>query len=374
MTFAPFQYAKVAGESCDGEVAYTLFATRSPTGKPQAPPSPGSIDPERLFELARLNKVIPILPTHPQDLPEGCGELASRIALVRLRTLALNRRGLLEGMRVSGLLRDAGIEHCHLKGPPQQIALYGTYARKPSADIDILVRPKDRKDAITLLRKAGFEKTERNLSFWWTHFLEEIHLTRPDHEAVLDLHHGLGQAGLPRPLTPDRFIDRRVEIEAEGTIVETPCAVDCCLLGAITIAKAFRAHEPMLAAVLDLRAALHALDPCQLRALPDTARKAGLEKTLALSLRILDAVHAGSLPRPIAPPRTPFSGLGVEDLRRMAITPWVPGLPWPRQRIILFELCGEDYLGFGRESLRLILSNLFRSILTMAPARKRKTR
>ncbi|KEO59890.1 nucleotidyltransferase family protein [Thioclava indica] len=375
MPFSPEEFEKVRGHSCDTELNYILLAASSifePVNLREHAPRFETLDPVRLFELARLNKMLNFLPANVADLPRVCAALAPAINEMRLRTLALNRRGLLAGAEISTALNKAGIAHLHFKGPLQQVALYGTYLQKPSSDVDILVPRSQRSHAAQCVVDAGYVQLDSAHAIWWAHFLDEMHFINHKTGVVIDLHHGVQQPGLPRPLDLPGLFDRRSEMIYEDLAFETPCPVDRSLLAAISISKAMLSHEPALSLIVDLRATLTQLREADLADLLIAARNNGLEQTLGLAVRALDATFP-DFDRPDLPLPMPLSEIEGPTLRPMIATPWLDALPWPRRRRLLRELCGNAPLRFIQESTRSLMSEVLRKSLEYRTARKRAT-
>ena len=96
MPFAPHQFTHVAGHGCVNELNFLLSAVETslapPSAKPSSPGATGPVDPLRLIELARLNKLINVLPDKAEALPEGCGGLVAQIGQARLLSAMMNQR------------------------------------------------------------------------------------------------------------------------------------------------------------------------------------------------------------------------------------------------------------------------------------------
>lgn len=248
-----------------------------------------ALDPGRLFELARLNKMLGVLPLAPGALPPGCGVLAPRLLQVHLQTVSMNRRAIAVTVEVAQALRD--VRHVVIKGPFQQLAVHGNGARRPSGDIDLFVAPRDRARAGDVLRSLGFRPAEEDRALWWIGFLGEQHFTRAADGAVVDLHHRLQQVGLPGWRRAEAVLDRAEYRSEGGAQVRVPAAVDGCLLLAVTVAKAVLAHEPCGWAVADLAHWLGQLQPAAWQQLWRNAREARQDRTLALALAMVAACH-----------------------------------------------------------------------------------
>ena len=369
---------------------------RAPTTA--APPSPGPapaaagagagapVDPDRLFELARLNKMLGVLPLAPAALPPGCGGLAPRLLQVHLQTVAMNRRAMAVTLEVVEALRP--LRHVVLKGPFQQLAVHGHANRRPSGDIDLYVAPHDRARAAALLEGLGFRPTEADRALWWIRFLGEQHFQRAADGAVVDLHHRLQQVGLPAWQRAGQVLDRAETRMQDGVAVPVPAAIDGCLLLGVQLAKALLAHEPCGWAVAELAHWLVQLTPHDWQGLWQAAAAAGQDRTLALAMALVTACYGplrladGSPAVPaIAAPR------GLPDdpalLRDLVFQPWRrqrsglavaseaadarPGATRRRQMLRMLAQGRPHVLAI--EAARAVLSPLVLNRLTRRPER-----
>lgn len=284
-----------------------------------------AVDPDRLFELARLNKMLGTLPLSPGALPPGCASLAPRLLQVHLQTVSMNGRAMAVTVEVVRALRD--VRHVVLKGPFQQLAVHGNASRRPSGDIDLFVAPRDRVRAGAMLRELGFRPTEEDRALWWIGFLGEQHFARARDGAVVDLHHRLQQVGLPGWHRAEGVLDRAGTWSHDGTAVPVPAAIDGCLLLSVTLAKAMLAHEPCGWAAAELGHWLARLQPQDWRRLWQVARDARQDRTLAMGLALVTACYGpvhladGSRAEPlVSVPR----GLSADAvlLRDLVFQPW----------------------------------------------------
>ena len=118
----------------------------------------GGIDWERLWALAHLHEVAPLL---AQTLPLAAGDLVPAEWLARARrrrhvTLATNARLGEALIAILGGLASAGVPAMPVKGLVVADLLYGSLAARPCADVDILVQPADLPVARSVLRELGF--------------------------------------------------------------------------------------------------------------------------------------------------------------------------------------------------------------------------
>lgn len=372
MPFTADQYIHLNGYSCVPETEFVLGAIEHKLSPQIQPPEISSCDTIRLFELARLNKLLNFMPRSLQSGAADQSSFSKSLDQTRLQTMALNSRGLREASAVTALLNSADIPHMHFKGPLQQIAFYDDPYSKPSGDIDILVAPTDRRKATEVMLSADYTVFDAPLSGWWWRFLGELHLHNPNNGMTVDLHHGLQQAGLPRPLNNNDFLTRRTKVEHNGTTFEVPSPADSAIITAISIAKALRAHEPCLGNVVDMRAAMARLSPHDCKVLRSAVAQSGMEHTLALGMRCVHAVFPKVQERGDLAEITEevFTELSNKHIRQMVITPWLDTIPWPRNRRFILELSGGRIMRTAKEGVRLVLSEGTRKLLGAASQTK----
>ena len=355
MGFSEETIAPVLGDSRP-EIAVLLAAShpgaaavRAGAGRP--------LDPDRLFDIARLNKMLGWLPVSPAALPPGCAPLAPRLLQVRLRTMAMNRRAMAVTAEVAGALAQAGLRHVVLKGPFQQIAVHGDPFRRPSGDIDLFVAPRDRRQAAEVLQTLGFAPLEQDQALWWIPFLGEQHFRRESDGAVIDLHHRLQQAGLPDWRGAAGVLDRAVMLDHGGDAIPVLSPADGCLLMAVTLAKALLAHEPCGWAAAELAHWLARLTPAERARLEEVAGSAGQEHTLALGIALARA--CGDHPALATGAGAVLRGLPADPavLRDLVFQPWQRRAEAPRRRQMLQMLArGRPHvlaLEAGRAALSL---------------------
>lgn len=362
MGFTKETIAPVLGDS-GPEIAVLLAAARPP-GPAPAPVAAGRPpDPDRLFDLARLNKMLGQLPVSPAGLPPGCAPLAPRLLQVRLQTAAMNRRAMAVTAEVARALAGAGLRHVVLKGPFQQIAVHGDPFRRPSGDIDLFVAPRDRRRAAALLGTLGFAAMEQDQALWWIPFLGEQHFHRTADGAVIDLHHRLQQAGLPGWRGAAGVLDRALPQPHGNDAIPVLSAPDGCLLMAVTLAKALLAREPCGWAAAELAQWLARLAPAERQRLDDIAGAAGQRRTLALGIALARACHDHPALAQAGGP--PLRGLPDDPavLRDLVFQPWQRRAEAPRRRQMLRMLAGGRPHVLATEAARAALSLRVRAAL-----------
>jgi putative nucleotidyltransferase-like protein len=119
----------------------------------------GPVDWEPLWELAHLHDVVPLLVASLRSLqgqapiPEVWLARAQR----RLYATLLHNSALADELvRICKALRDAGVAALPVKGVVLAETLYGSLGLRPTADLDVLVPPRDLPAARAVLRSLGY--------------------------------------------------------------------------------------------------------------------------------------------------------------------------------------------------------------------------
>ncbi|CUJ18855.1 hypothetical protein TA5114_03442 [Cognatishimia activa] len=309
-----------------------------------------------IIDAARLNKVSNLISEQSAeqlglDLRPARGHLDK----VKFRTMMLNHSSMVTSFRAHQALAREEIDHVIYKGPFQQAVLYGGPYVKPSADTDLLVSPKDQCRAFSALKQIGFQNKETH-AWWWRRFLHEIHLC-DDAGTMIDLHHGLGQAGLPNVRKTDAILARSEKCEVAGMAVPALDMVDIPIVAAYSIAKAFLSREPCLGTLLDFKVAMQKLDSKSVDALKARAQAHGLCNIIGFATAVSSATFEGKIDAP------GFFGLNPEALASMAVTPWKETLPWPKRRHILRVLSGGNSFHTARDTYWAATAHITRSLL-----------
>ena len=222
-----------------------------------------------------------------------------------LENVAVALWGQHQGRRAAAELRSAGVRVLLLKGPDLQVRLYGTPARYPSGDVDVLVPRSQGRLARLALIENGWRFDPSNGALW--------RLSRAatfEREGFfLDLHWGLHAAHLPG--VAFRRLERALWEGARDGVGEwfEPDDVSLAVyLGVHAAGHAFERPEW----TENARAAAESVGaPAKVRAV---ARSVGVESAVRAALgepktgarvRILDGVWGGvDLPPELARPRS----------------------------------------------------------------------
>ena len=121
---------------------------------PSTPSVPYNIDWQQVHQLANRHRVLPRVWKHAaQVIPaDHAGPLREQAAQHAQNNLGLLARTI----EVVQLLEQQGIESIVLKGPLLAQRLYGDFALRVCADVDLLVAPDRFPDAAQLLAAAGY--------------------------------------------------------------------------------------------------------------------------------------------------------------------------------------------------------------------------
>lgn len=312
--------------------------------------------PEVLIDIARLSKLLFILWQRRDAIARHAPDILPRLDSYRLRTIAMNRRGMLLSSRITRALDRAGIPHVHLKGPLQQLVLFDDPFLKPSGDVDVLVAERHRAIAGRVLAELGYVPSEPQMEPWWVCHLGESHLRSAAGGPVIDLHHHLRQPGAPGLPDAAPLVADATRLAFDGGEAPVLSAPHRCLLAAIGVSKALLAREPCGGHLVEMRAALAALTPDETRVLGREARDRGLAETLAAARHTVARV----LPRAGAPKieaPDPLASVDDELLRTVVLTPWAAPEGALRRRRLLWALCGHNPIRFAAEARRKLASD-----------------
>ncbi|WP_435171501.1 nucleotidyltransferase family protein [Falsirhodobacter sp. 1013] len=315
----------------------------------------GATDPDRLYHLARYNKMLHVVPmdAHPT--------LGPRLLEARIATVGLNGRAIRAGVQISQALTARDVRHVVMKGPWQQVSVHGTGYLRPSGDVDLFVAPQDRVKAAEVIRSLDYRVFEQDQTIWWLRFLGEQHFHRDKDGAVADLHHRLLQVGLPSWRRANDMLTQAVGQGEGADRVPVPNPPTGCLLLAITIAKALLGGEPCGWAVRDLWLWLAKLSAEERRDLGRVAQRAGQTRSLALALQLVHACHG----LPDRPTRSILPGpeRTKDELRSIVYQPWQRPQLAPRRRDLLRALGKGRPVAVAQQGVMSVLSPMVLSVL-----------
>jgi putative nucleotidyltransferase-like protein len=203
----------------------------------------GPVDWDRLWELAHLHDVVPLLAASLRSLqgqaPIPAGWLAR--AQRRLYATLLHNTALADELvRACRALRASGIGALAVKGVVLAETLYDSLGLRPTADLDVLVRPDDLPKARAALRELGFDQRGEAPAEQGHPFHDpRYYRTASAVEVCLELHWALWPAHRFRP-PAESWWDRSVEIQVHGAQVHTLSPEDTLLHLAI-----HRTDEPL---------------------------------------------------------------------------------------------------------------------------------
>lgn len=150
-------------------------------------------------------------------------------------------------IKVGSLLNSAGIRNIAFKGAIQAYSAYGSWDKRRSADIDILVERADFAKAAETLTLNGYPPVFNASSKWWMEHLGESPFKRDDgSDVVVDLHNRIQQPGGPFPSNMDRFFSDS-ELKPFGADELRVFSYEhSILITAICYGKAVRAGTPWI--------------------------------------------------------------------------------------------------------------------------------
>jgi hypothetical protein len=280
----------------------------------------------------------------PEQFPEELlSALTSSYDVIR----GINSRVLSTAHYLDQAFLASEINSVMIKGPLDQLRLYGDLFIRPTADLDILVPDEQFACAGRVLEQNGFAVVEECRSPWWRTFLGEQHyVSLSGRHAVVDLHRRIQMPGCPSPRLRNRFFSGKQKVRVDSkelsTVSDTNSVLVCCM----SMVKSLVHKEPAGHYACDLAAHIlsERIDWNELRR---EAEEQGLLNTTLLTVGIttdffdLPAVleHRGR--------EMPISLLGG-DLARGVLSPSSGHLPRLRGLQILPLLC-DSKRDFVRE-------------------------
>ena len=262
----------------------------------------------RLLGLA--GGVLSALAPHP--------EILRTVAGFRRLTSEMNGASLITLRRLMTVLDEIPARVIVYKGVVLQQELYGTPFARPSSDVDLLTAPGDYALVAAALQKAGYRLDHHTATLWWRWFLAEQQFRAGETTQSLDLHHRLQQPGCPMPRRPDRLLSAATSTPFLGASVLSFRADHALLVAAMSLAKALHHREPAGRYVGDAERLMRRLTPDDWKALHDEAKLLGLDRTLALAIRSVDAIFASV---PAHEMRAILPDVSNDQLRWMLLAP-----------------------------------------------------
>jgi hypothetical protein len=201
--------------------------------------------------------------------------------------------------RAAQALDDAGIPFVALKGTALGALVYERPALRPMSDVDLLVPPAARREAVAALGAAGFRQPDDSEIAFWEDAYYNAPVIDPEDETSVEIHWSIAQEGRHRP-DVDRMIEASRRVEIAGRSCRVLAETD--LLLHQVLHHAYHYFQPHLLWIQDL-ARLHAARPAVEEVLA-RARAWGMRLPLALSVAQVDKVHPGLVdPRLLDLPR-----------------------------------------------------------------------
>jgi hypothetical protein len=252
------------------------------------------------LRLVRMHRLVPharralldsgavIPPAVARELDAGTLAIAAR-ALGRARQLA----------ELVRLLDRAGVRAMPFKGPVLSLVAYGSVGVRDSADLDLVVRPRDLVRAQEAMRAAGYASRsgmslaqERALQRSYGHF-SYAYEGAP---AGVELHWQFAASRYPWSMPPDDVFTRARVIELAGTDIAIPGPTDDLLLQAMHGAR----HQWERLEWLVAFGRLLRNEPLDERTLIERARANGSNRALRVGLRLAQDVLGVPLPSHLA--------------------------------------------------------------------------
>lgn len=174
-------------------------------------------------------------------------EIEGRLRELQQLCFHQNMASVASNVRIARILQTHGIECLSVKGVLRSHEVYGRWDIRSAADIDLLVRHADYRQAGEVLLTNGYWAPVPETSVWWHHYLGEApYLPETANGPIVDLHHKLNQPGTPALQDTDAVFDSssiRNFGEHKLRVIEPRAAL---MLAATSFGKALRQHEPCL--------------------------------------------------------------------------------------------------------------------------------
>lgn len=243
-----------------------------------------------VLNVAQRNAILPLVGRtlcgkFSKQIPEEIRSILEKAQIDHLhRNLFLTSK-LVELVR---LFRSNGIEVLPFKGPLLAVEAYGDPALRQFYDLDMLVKPKQFRDAVSLLTDRGWKPmtsvswlTKRDLNISRK---KDIYFVDPDRKVNLELHWKLSGShfGLPREI--NTLWERLELIELAGTELPSLGFIDqliyLCLHGS-------RHSWERFGWICDIHQLVLSKDRIDWIELFARSRKLGSENVVALGLRLI---------------------------------------------------------------------------------------
>jgi hypothetical protein len=225
----------------------------------------GELDWEKLGWLAERERAAPVLWGQLQAMESLPGELPPQAAhLQRLAMVSEFRMMHLEQRLAESLaaLSGAGIEVMLLKGAALALTVYGSFARRPMVDVDMLVREGDAERARDVLLEVGWVSSEMEEfeGFYRGHHHLPALVDARGLEVQLEIHTGLFFEGNPFDFPVTGLWQRAVPVSVRGRRAYVPSTQDQLLHLCLHFAWSHMMNTGAWRTFRDLRALMDAGD------------------------------------------------------------------------------------------------------------------
>ena len=198
-------------------------------------------------------------------------QIRDRLKNIFLASAARSLRQAAQLGKIEQALAAAGIRCLVLKGLALSRTVYPEPGLRPSADIDILVRPEQMAEADGILLSLGYARKSDNFRLYRELTIEEIYTSADKNRCLVELHWDNHHfRGLPTPEGPDGLFARAVPGPVPGSGCLSP--EDSLINAAIHLAMQ-HAREVRLIWIMDIALLAKELkDPADWQALKDRSR------------------------------------------------------------------------------------------------------
>jgi len=260
---------------------------------------PSDLDWNRLLLMAhqhRLSLLLAWVWDDDEMIPAGVrGALASSFTQTASGTLQKSA----DLLRLLTALQAAGVAALAYKGPPLAARLYDNPAIRPSADIDLLVRPSDLGKAREVLSRHGYSPMvplTAEQESWWLASECSLDFVRQGTRVAADLHWTIVPRHYAIDMSFESLWERRRLIPFGEAQIATLSAEDCLLTLAIHGGKHLWER---LIWVCDISRLLE-VEVIDWQCLESRATQLGVRRLLWIALRLARDLFGGELPAPVA--------------------------------------------------------------------------
>nr|WP_157511294.1 nucleotidyltransferase family protein [Halapricum sp. CBA1109] len=216
-----------AVDECQQWVLHRCRGDTSDVNGTAVPPTPPGEDWERAINFARRHRIDMLLFASIDRDTIGPASVREAVERMETNTKRQNLQMAAALIDIVDVLRDNDIPVITYKGPVVASRAYGDISLRRFVDLDVLVAPADRRQAIETLEAAGYERRKR-----YKH-LSEVVLEHPETGTVIDLHTDAVPDDIPVSLPFGELYERRTRVDIGGQAVPALSLEDAVMVHAV---------------------------------------------------------------------------------------------------------------------------------------------